>query len=115
MFLLFINISYGGQLREGLIQLLIVCIGDIEINPGPKIKSQLSFFHWNLNGLAAHNFIKVSLLQALAATNDYNIICLLETFLDSLISNEDEIIKIEGYNFCGQITQVIKRGGVCMY
>ena len=54
----FIHISYGGQLREGLIQLLVVCSGDIEVNSGPKIESQLSFCHWNLNGLAAHNFIK---------------------------------------------------------
>ena len=52
MFLLFIRMSYGEQLREGLIQLLIVCSGDIEINPEPKIKSQHSFCHWNLNGLA---------------------------------------------------------------
>ena len=46
----------------GLIQLLIVCGGDIEVNPGPKNKSQLSLCHWNLNGLTTHNFIKVSLL-----------------------------------------------------
>ena len=54
-----------GNSREGLIQLLIVCSSDIEVNPEPKIKSQLSFCHWNLNGLAAHVFIKVSILQAL--------------------------------------------------
>ena len=40
-----------GNSREGLIQLLIVCSSDIEVNPEPKIKSQLSFCHWNLNGL----------------------------------------------------------------
>ena len=39
IFLLFIRVSYSGQLREGLIQLLIVHSGDIEVNPGPKIKS----------------------------------------------------------------------------
>ena len=39
MFLLFIHKSYGAQLREGLIQLLIVCSGGIEVNPGPKMKS----------------------------------------------------------------------------
>ena len=39
-----------------LIQLLLVCSGDIEINPGPNTKNQKSFCHWNLNGLAAHNF-----------------------------------------------------------
>ena len=53
------------------------------INPGPKTKNQISFCHLNLNGLAAHNFTKVSLLQALSVTHDYDIICLSETFLDS--------------------------------
>ena len=98
MFLLFIHISYGGQLREGLIQLLIVCSGDIEVNPGPKIKSQLSFCHWNLNGLSAHNFVKVSVLQARVVTHDHDTVCLSETFLDSSISNNDERNRIEGYN-----------------
>ena len=49
MFLLFIHISYCGQLREGLIQLLIVCSCDIEVIPRPKTKSQFSFCHRNLN------------------------------------------------------------------
>ena len=81
MFLLFIRISSGGQLREGLIQLLIVCSGDIEVNPGTKIESKLLFCHWNLS-LATCNFIKNSLLQALAVTHDYDVIFLSETFLD---------------------------------
>ena len=98
MFLLFIRISYGGHLREGLIQLLIVCNGDTEVNLGPKIKSELWFFHWNLNGLAAHNVLKVSLLQALGVIHDYDIICLSETFPGLSISYEDERIRIEGYN-----------------
>ena len=40
---------------------------DIELNPGPnKTNSscKFSFFHWNLNSLAAHNFEKVGLLEA---------------------------------------------------
>ena len=98
MFLLFIHISYSGQLREGLIQLWIVCSGDIEVNPGPKIKSQLSFCHWNLNGLSAHNFVKVSVLQARVVTHDHDTVCLSETFFDSSISNNDERNRIEGYN-----------------
>ena len=76
MFLLFIRISHGRQPREGLIQLLIVYSGNDEVNSGPKIKSQLSFCCWNLNGLAAHNFINIFLLQTLAVTHDYDIICL---------------------------------------
>ena len=51
------------------------------LNPGPKIKSQLSVCHFkfNLNGLPAHNFIKVSLLQVLAVIRGYDIIFLSET------------------------------------
>ena len=82
MFLLLIHISYGGQITEGLIQLLLLCSGDIEVYLGPKTKTQLSFCHWNLSGLAAHNVIKVSLLQIPFITQDFDIICLLETILD---------------------------------
>ena len=42
--------------------LLFRC-GDIEVNRGPKY-SFLTFCHWNLNGLTAHDSIKISLLQA---------------------------------------------------
>ena len=44
------------------IKILLYFCDDIEINPGPK-RSHLTFYHWNLNGVVAHEFIKVSLLQ----------------------------------------------------
>ena len=114
--LLFILASHGKLFFGNLIRLLLVCCGDIEINSGPKTKNQISFCHWNLNGLAAHNFTKVSLLQALSVTHDYDIICLSETFLDSPISNEDERINIKGYNLLwADHPNNKKRGGVCMY
>ena len=50
---------------------LVLCIpsllfrcGDIEKNSGPKYSS-LTFSHWNLNGLTAHDSIKISLLQSI--------------------------------------------------
>ena len=46
----------------------------------------------------AHNFIKVSLLHTPAVTNDYDIICLTETFLDPSIDNDDDRISIPGCN-----------------
>ena len=58
---------------------LLFCCGDIEKNPGPKY-SALKFCHWNLNGITAHDAIKISLLQAYIIQNNYDIICLLETF-----------------------------------
>ena len=36
--------------------------GDIEIIPGPN-QSSLTSCYWNLNGIAAHDFIKIPLLQ----------------------------------------------------
>ena len=58
----------------------------------PRKKKNLMqlFCHWNLNGLMAHTFIKVSLLHTLAVTNDYDIICLTETFLNSSTDNDDD-------------------------
>ena len=44
---------------------------DIEENPRPKTSSNQSFsiFHWNLNGVSAHNYIKVSLLRVYISTH----------------------------------------------
>ena len=64
-----------------LIMLLIICSVDIETKQGPKKNIKMSFYDWNLHGVAAHKFSKVSLLQAMATTHDYDIICLSEMFL----------------------------------
>ena len=92
-----------------LIQLLLVCSGDLEINAGPKTKDQISFWHWNLNGLAADNFTKVSLLQALSVTHDYDIICLSEIFPDSSIANDAEKMILKAAIFYGRTVQVTKK------
>ena len=42
------------------IQNLLSCCGDLEENPGPEYPS-LTFCHWNLNGLIAHESPKISL------------------------------------------------------
>ena len=79
------------------IQNLLSCCGDIEENPGPKYSS-LTFCHWNLNGLTAHDSTKISLLQAYITQHNYDIICLTETFLNSSIPSDDNRITIDGYN-----------------
>ena len=67
-----------------LIKLLLILSGDVEQDPDPeKETSHITFCHWNLHCLMAHNFIKLSLLHSVAVTNDYDIICLSETFLPS--------------------------------
>ena len=63
--------------------------------------------------MASHNFINVSLLQALSVTHDYDIICLSETFLNLSVFNKDERISIEGYNLPRADYPINKnRGGV---
>ena len=54
--------------------------GDIETNTGPKKSSAIKFCHWNLNGLAAHGFVKVPLIEAFINTHNFDIVCLAETF-----------------------------------
>ena len=86
----------------------------MEINQGLK-QSSLSFCHWNLNGVAAHEFIKVSLLQGYITERDLDI-CLSETFLNSSLDSEDGWLKIEGYNLIrSDQPSGSKKGGVCVY
>ena len=94
--------------------LLFRC-GDIEANPGPKYSS-LTFCHWNLNGLTAHDSIKISLLQAYITQHNYDIICLWETFLNSSIEPNNDRILVDRYNLItADHPSNSKRGGVCVY
>ena len=94
---------------------LLMQSGDIEINPGPRYSS-LNFFHWNLNGLTAHDNIKILMLQAYVTQYNCDIICISETFLNSSIQNNDDRIKIDGYNLIrSDHPSDSKKGGVCIY
>ena len=73
--------------------LLMQC-DDIEVNPDPKYSS-LTFCHWNLNSLTAHDNIKILLLQAYVTQYNCDITCLCETFLNSFIQNDDDRIKLD--------------------
>ena len=96
--------------------LLLLLHGDIESNPGPK-KNKKTYFplcHWNVNSLVAHK--KISLLAAYNSVYRYDIICISESFLDSTISDDDNILHMEGYNLIrADYPDNIKRGGVCLY
>ena len=69
--------------------LLIILSGDVELNPGPKLKAvqTLSVCYWNLNSICAHNFTKLPLLRAYVSVHKFDIICLSETYLDSSIDD----------------------------
>ena len=101
-----------------VIAFLFLCItnllsqcDDIETNPGPRFSS-LTFCHWNLNGLTAHDSIKISLLQAYITQHNYES----ETFLNGSIQSDANRIKLDGYNLIrSDHPSDSKRGGVCIY
>ena len=89
--------------------------GDIESNPGLRKSSFLKFCHWNLNGLAAHEFINLSSLEGYINVTDIDIICLSETFLDSSIPIDDNRLSIFSYSMMrADHASSTKRGGVCL-
>ena len=67
---------------------LILLSGDIVTNPCTKNISGQSFpiYHWNLNSISAHNFIKIFLLTANVLVHNFDIICLSETYLNSTLT-----------------------------
>ena len=97
-------------------KILLIRSGDVELNPGLKKSSLLTFFHWLLNGIAAHDFAKISLIQSHALSYNIDIIFLSETFLDSSIETNNPKLNISGYNLLrSDHPSDIKRGGVCMF
>ena len=88
--------------------------GDIETNPGLRRSSLIIFCHWNLNGLAAHDFLKVLLIEAFITIHNIDIICLSGIFLVSSIYISDTRININGYSrLWADHPSNTKRGGVC--
>ena len=95
--------------------MLLLESGDIETNPGPKRSSIIKFCHWNLNGLAVHDFVKMPVIDNATQQHNFDIICLSENFLDSSIDISDTRLNINGYSLlrAGHPNNT-KRGGVCM-
>ena len=69
---------------------IFLTYGDIEVNPGPKknCSTSFSFRHWNLNSLIAHNYVKLSSLQAYNSVYKHDVICLSETYLDNSVPSD---------------------------
>ena len=88
--------------------ILLVLSGDIETNPGPgpSYSNSFSFCHWNLNSIAAHNFIKMSLFQAYNAIHRFDFNCLSETYLDNSYHTDDDQLGFPGYNLIRATTQI---------
>ena len=78
---------------------LLLISGNVHKNPGPghgcRDEGLLKFMHWNVNSLPAHDFIRIPLIQSLNAYNDYDIIDITETALNSDIY--DDRLAPEGF------------------
>ena len=86
---LVVGFAFGFMLNFFVILCYILLThGDTEVNPGPKknCSTSFSFCHWNLNSLIAHNYVKLSSLQAYNSVHKHDVICLLETYLDNSVS-----------------------------
>ena len=72
----------------------ILLSGDIEMNPGPET---LDFCTWNLSSIIAHDFLRVSLIEAFNSVYKHDFIGIVETYLDSTF--DDGRLTLDGYNF----------------
>ena len=97
-------------------RILLLESNNIETKSGPLRSSFIKTCHWNLNGLATHDFVKMPLIEAFITTHNLDIICLSETFLDSSIGISDTRININGYSLLrADHPGNTKHGGDCMY
>ena len=71
-------------------------MGILKKIPGPKPNSYQSFSicHWNLNSISAHNILKACLLRAYITVLNFDFVCLSETYFDSSILHDDDILQI---------------------
>ena len=79
-----------------VVLMLFLC-GDIELNMGQKKKSSSYIFsvcHSNLNNTTTHNFAKIDLFQAYNTIHHHDMICLLEFYLDTSASSDNENLNI---------------------
>ncbi len=91
----------------------ILLSGDVEENPGPD-SGIFKFCTWNLNSIAAHDFFRVSLLEAYNSVYNYDLMAITETHLDSKVDKSK--LGIDGYTFLNNNHPLdIKRGRVRLY
>ena len=70
--------------------------------------------HLESNNITAHDFLRVSLIEAYNSVYDYDLIGIVETHLDS--SMEEDRLVLNGYTFIkNDHPHNVKRGGVGLY
>ena len=104
-------IAFNLLYSQWVISRFILLSGDVELNPGPET---LKCCCWNLNSISAHDFLRVSLIEAYNSLYNYDLIGIAETHLDDSVDQERLILK--GYEFinCNHPLNS-KRGGVGLY
>ena len=104
-------IAYDTLLAQWWVFRVILLSGDVELNPGPET---LNFCTWNLNSIAAHDFLRVSLLEAYNSVYSNDLIGIVETHLDNTV--DEDRLSLHGYTFIkDNHPQNVKRGGVGLY
>ena len=96
---------------QWLVFRVILLSRDVETNPGSET---LDFCTWNLNSIIAHDYLRVSLIEAYNSVYNYDLIGIVETHLDSTV--EEDRLALNGYTFIkNNHPQNVKRGGVGLY
>ena len=96
---------------------LLLLAGDIHSNPGP-LRGKLRLGHWNLNSLLTRNKSKISLIEALQASENFDLFGVSESFLNDKTQKND--LEIHGFfpdplrADCPDANNHPK-GGVCLY
>ena len=97
---------------------LFICV-DVELNPGPKNNKSSYYFslcHWNLNSFPAHDFSKLSLIEAYNTYHNFDMILLSETYLDSSYVNDNKRLNLKDFTLIrADNPHNCKRDGVSIY
>ena len=66
--------------------------------------------------MSAQNYTQLSSLKLFIAVHKFDVICLLETYIDSSIAADDKYLEISGYSLVrSDHTSNSKPRGVCLY
>ena len=108
--ILYISILLLNTNQFCLDEIVLKFSGDIKKNQGPKplfVPAILTVFLY---------IYYISLLRAYISTHKFDVICISETYLDSDTSDDDDNLKIAGYNLIrADHPSNTKQSGICIY
>ena len=111
--------SCSPEFRFVFITLILLTVGDIKSNLGPRRRDSyynFSVCRWNLNSITAHNFEKINLPEAYHTINRFDVICLSESYLYSSIASDNDDLNIKVYSlYRADHPNNAKRCGACAY